>query len=335
MRRKNIMSFTPAVKHQKKLRLALYGASGSGKTYTALTFAKVLAGAGRIAVFDTERGRASLYADTFPIDAMEVEDEFDPNLYIKAIAEAGEAGYRVLVIDSLSHAWTGAGGVLDKVNNTRGNQFTDGWGKVGTPLQNKMMSAILRAPLHVIATMRTKTEYVVEQDERGKSVPKRIGTGPVQRADVEYEFDFVGSMEIEGNRLRFEKSPIVPLHGKTFPQPTGEVMQKILDWLSNGTPSDSKPKLPAPESKPKAPELTNAGAEKLSPELVSVEPHVTNANELLVEANKLTGNHYANIFQCKNAIDPAMKSWPAPSDTTTWNKYLSTLVDRVADKAAA
>jgi hypothetical protein len=227
--------FQKATRIQKKLRMSLAGPSGSGKTYTALSIAKGLAQNGKIAVIDTERGSASLYSDRFTFDVVEL-DNFNPENYLKAITEAGEAGYSVLIIDSLSHAWFGQGGVLDQVNKRGGNSFTDGWGKVGTPLQNRLMDAILNAPLHVIATMRVKSEYVVEPDERGKHVPRRIGLKEVQREGVEYEFDIVGIMDL-GNTLTIEKSRMPDLTGAIIDKPDGKIAARVLDWLGRGEAS--------------------------------------------------------------------------------------------------
>lgn len=231
--------FTKATKKQKKLRMSLAGPSGSGKTYTALAIATGLAQGGKIALIDTERGSASLYSDRFTFDVSEL-DSFNPENYIKGIAEAGEGSYSVLIIDSLSHAWFGQGGVLDQVNKRGGNSFTDGWGKVGTPLQNRLMDAILNAPLHVIATMRVKTEYVVEPDERGKSVPRRVGLKEVQREGVEYEFDVVGILD-SGNSMVIEKSRMPDLTGKIIDKPNGKFADSVLKWLDSGEAPASQP----------------------------------------------------------------------------------------------
>lgn len=227
-----MIQFKPAQKLQKKLRMALMGPSGSGKTFTALQLATELAGDGKIALLDTERGSASLYSDRFTFDACELES-FNPQNYIDAIAAAAQAGYKVLVIDSLSHAWVGEGGVLDQVNKRGGNSFTDGWGKVGTPLQNALLKAVLEAPMHVIATMRVKTEYAVEQDARGKSVPKRVGLAAVQRDGVEYEFDIIGVLDIQ-NTLTIEKTRMAALSGQIINKPDGKLGRQIGEWLSAG-----------------------------------------------------------------------------------------------------
>ena len=224
------MTFQRATRTQKKLRMALHGPSGSGKTFTALEIAKGLGD--KIALIDTERGSAALYGDKFAFDTVEL-DYFSVDTYISAINEAAEAGYDVLIIDSLSHAWNGLGGVLDAVNNTKGNTFTDGWGKVGTPQQNRLMDAILKCPCHVIATLRVKTDYEVERDDRGKVTPKKVGLAPVQRDGVEYEFDIVGSLNLE-NTLSVEKSRMIDLAGRIIPKPDRKLGAHILAWLNSG-----------------------------------------------------------------------------------------------------
>jgi hypothetical protein len=229
------MPFTRAVRLQKPLRMALHGPSGSGKTFTALEIAKGLGE--KIALIDTERGSATLYADKFVFDTIEL-DYYSVDNYIGAINEAAEGGYDVLVIDSLSHAWNGLGGVLDAVNNTRGNSFTDGWGKVGTPQQNRLMDAVLKSPGHVIVTLRVKTDYEVEKDDRGKSVPKKVGLAPIQRDGVEYEFDIVGGMSID-NCLTIEKSRMIELSGKIISKPDRRLGVHILGWLKSG--AEQKP----------------------------------------------------------------------------------------------
>jgi hypothetical protein len=233
------MSFKQAVRTQKKLRMALHGPSGSGKTYSALQISKGLGT--KIALIDTERGSASLYADRVQFDVIELE-YFSVDNYISGIGDAVEAGYDVLIIDSLSHAWTGLGGVLDAVNNTKGNTFTEGWGKVGTPQHNRLLDAILKAPLHIIVTLRVKTDYEVEKDERGKSVPKKVGMQPVQRDGIEYEFDIVGSLDSQ-NHMTIEKSRMIDIAGKQFEKPDEKFGKQVLAWLSTA-------KAPAPRINP-------------------------------------------------------------------------------------
>lgn len=227
-------SFAPASKAARKARIALAGPTGSGKTYTALTLAAGLDD--RIAVIDTERGSASLYsgAGMFTFDVLEM-NTYDPRDLVGALAAAGAAGYGVVIIDSLSHFWEGTGGMLEQVDHAAkragGNSF-GGW-KEARPIERQMIDALLAYPGHVIVTMRTKTEYVVEEDIRGKKVPRKIGLKPVQRDGIEYEFDIVGDLDIE-NTLVVTKTRCKELSGEVLSKPDELLAKRILAWLDDG-----------------------------------------------------------------------------------------------------
>lgn len=244
------LSFTKATKTQSRLRLALVGPSGSGKTYTALTIAQHLGK--RVAVIDTERGSASKYADIFTFDVLNL-DTFSPLTYVDAIKAAEAAGYDVLVIDSLSHAWMGKEGALEQVDNaakrsSSHNSYT-AWRDV-TPMHNALIDAMLQSRCHIIGTMRSKTEYVIEEDERGKKVPRKVGMAPVQRDGLEYEFDVVGDMDLENNFL-VSKTRCPALTGKVIKKPGKPLADTLAAWLSDGA-KPQEPELrvdiPAPEA---------------------------------------------------------------------------------------
>lgn len=224
--------FQKATKSQSRLRFALFGPSGSGKTFTALTVASAL---GKVAVIDTERGSASKYADLFDFDVLELST-YAPDKYVEAIHEAEQAGYDVIVIDSLSHAWNGVGGVLEMVDKTakrsQSNNSYTAWRDV-TPQHNALVDAITGSSLHVIATMRSKTEYVMEPNEKGKMQPRKVGLAPVQRDGMEYEFDVCGEMTID-NELLISKSRCFDLSGAVISKPTVEVGNTLKAWLSDG-----------------------------------------------------------------------------------------------------
>jgi len=227
--------FVKATKQQLKLRLALIGPSGSGKTYTALSIAQNLGG--RVAVIDTERASASKYADLFAFDVCELET-FSPNTYTQVIEQASCAGYDTLIIDSLSHAWMGKDGALEQVDkaakrSASGNSF-NAWREV-TPMHNALVNAILTANCHVIATMRAKTEYIIEKDSNGKSAPRKVGLAPVQRDGLEYEFDVVADMDLDNNMI-VSKSRCPALTGQVIAKPGSEVAQILLDWAGSGEP---------------------------------------------------------------------------------------------------
>jgi hypothetical protein len=226
--------FKKATKQQSRLRLALYGPSGSGKTFTALTIGAALGKP--VALIDTERGSASKYAgDVADFDVLELET-FEPAKYIAAIREAASAGYPTLVIDSLSHAWMGKGGLLDQAD-AKGGRF-DAW-KTLTPQQHALVDAILAYPGDIIVTMRTKTEYVVEKDERGKSAPRKVGLAPVQKDSIEYEFDIAASLDIE-NTMHVEKSRCPALSGAVIRKPGADVAKTLRAWLEGGVPAPPK-----------------------------------------------------------------------------------------------
>lgn len=263
------MSFVKATKKQSKLRLSLIGPSGSGKTYSALAIASHLGS--KVAVIDTERGSASKYAGEFSFDTMALNN-FHPQKYIDGIKEAQDAGYDVLVIDSLSHAWMGKDGALELVDKAAKRQQSQNtytaWKEV-TPLQNALVDAILQSNMHVIVTMRAKTEYVMETNERGKSVPRKIGMAPVQRDGMEYEFDVVADMDLDNNMI-VSKSRCKDLNGLVVPKPGKNVADTLLNWLTDGAPIDAPDAAPAPESPASSPKPPQTTTEPTKPALPSL-----------------------------------------------------------------
>jgi len=232
------MGFQRATKKQAKARIGLIGPSGSGKTYTALRLATNMGM--RVALIDTERGSAAKYADKFVFDTMELID-YNPQNYINGIKDAEAAGYDVLIIDSLSHAWSGTGGILDIVDTATaksrsGNAFTTGW-REASPLHNKLIESMLSARLHLIVTMRSKMEYVLEDDGKGGKKPRKVGLAPVQRDGMEYEFDIVGDMDLEHNFI-VSKTRCDLLDGKVFNKPGEDLAAIIMGWLSDGDEDD-------------------------------------------------------------------------------------------------
>lgn len=230
------IQFSKATKAKAKARIALAGPTGSGKTYTALRVASVLA-PGSIALLDTERGSASKYADEFDFDTSE-PDSYSLELLIDALTAAGAAGYGCFVVDSLSHFWMGQGGMLEAVDQStkRSNSssaWNSGW-KEMRPVERRMIDALLAYPGHVIATMRTKTEWVVEPNQQGKQQPRKIGTKPEQREGIEYEFDVVGDLSTE-NELVITKTRCSALKRAVIQEPGEELAQTIKDWLEAGT----------------------------------------------------------------------------------------------------
>jgi hypothetical protein len=232
-------AFKKAVKHESKLRLAISGPSGSGKTYSALAIGT---GLGKVALVDTEHGSASKYADIFEFDVMELDAPYHPQRYVEAIHAAEAAGYDVVVIDSLTHAWAGQGGVLSLVDDAAarsrsGNSYT-AW-KEGTPVHNMLVEAIVTSKIHVIGTMRSKTEYTLVTDSRGKQAPQKMGMAPIQRDGFEYEFDIMFEMDIQ-NRAVVTKTRCPDLTNAVIERPNGNVAETLKIWLSGAPDTRSR-----------------------------------------------------------------------------------------------
>lgn len=237
-----------ATKEQAKARIGLIGPSGSGKTWTALTLASALGT--NIVVIDTENASASKYADSFDFSVL-VLDDYAPQTYVEAIRYCEQQGFDVIVIDSLSHAWVGKGGALEQVDqaakrlasrpNARENTF-GAWREV-TPHHNALVDALVRCNAHLIATMRAKTEYIVEQ-VGNRATPRKVGLAPVQRDGMEYEFDIVADMN-QDHDLIVTKTRCVAMDGLIVNKPGPEVGQTIKAWLSDGVAAAATEEPPA------------------------------------------------------------------------------------------
>lgn len=222
------MEFQKAVRKRAKLRLALAGPSGSGKTHSALLIAAGLGG--RIAVIDTERSSASLYSHLVEFDALELNPPFAPERFCEALHAAAKAGYSVCIIDSITHEWDGAGGCLESNEELahakfKGNTWA-AWNET-TPRHRAFIDAMLQSPMHVIVTVRSKTETV---QEGGKV--KKLGMKAVQRDGVEYEFTTVLDLEHERHYAIATKD-----RTNLFTSPhvvTVETGQRIAAWLESG-----------------------------------------------------------------------------------------------------
>jgi hypothetical protein len=230
------MGFKKATKAAAKLRLGLVGPAGSGKTMTALRVGHGLGG--RVAVIDTERGSASLYSGEHGLDFDVLElESYEAEKFIQAIAQAEQAGYDVLIIDSLSHAWAGKGGILEFVDNAAkrsgGGSFS-GW-RDATPRHNQLVDAILGAKLHIICTLRSKVEHVIEQ-VNGRTQVRKVGLQPVQRDGLEYEFTVVGDVT-QDHELIITKTRAAWLKDKIIREAGEELGQQLAAWLSDGTPA--------------------------------------------------------------------------------------------------
>lgn len=245
------LTFAPAAKVQLKGRVAICGPTGAGKTWTALGFARTLAGPdGNIAVVDTENRSASYYAPFFRFDVANVRPPYDVRSLIDTIRSLDRAAtHQVLVIDSLSHYWEGEGGILDQVDAVKakgGNQWSDPW-SVATPLQRELIDTIRNCGMHVVVCMRSVMLYVPEEylDRNGikRTKPTKVGLKPRQREGVEYEFTVMIDMDLETHRAVVTKSRCHEIADAVAePDRHLDIAEKFARWLDEGaaalTPGD-------------------------------------------------------------------------------------------------
>ena len=235
------MAFKKVQRKAAKMRVALAGPSGAGKTLSALYLAYGVTGDWeKIALIDTEHGRGQFYGNRSDLNIgeylyQELTPPFSAERYIAVAKEAQQAvgSDGVVIIDSFSHAWEGEGGVLDFKESVEKqankNSFT-AWNDAGKK-QNLLINELLSLDCHVIVTMRTKMAYTMEQNERGKTVPVKIGLAPVQRENTEYEFDLV--LNIARNHIAVVSKDTTFLDNWSGVI-TPELGTSLRDWLSEG-----------------------------------------------------------------------------------------------------
>ena len=239
--------FHKAERKRGKLRLAIAGPAGSGKTYSALLIAFGIGG--KVAFIDTERGSGELYDHLGEYDACTLEAPFEPKKYVAAIKAAEVAGYDTIIIDSLTHAWAGTGGLLDRhgmIADKSGNSWS-AWRMV-TPQHNELVDALLQSSCHIIATMRSKMEYT-QVEEGGKKSVKKLGMSPIQRDGMEYEFTVF--MDIDQNHTASSTKDRTMLFDGQYFKPSKQTGKLLMDWLERAPEAQASQQ---PENMPAAPQ---------------------------------------------------------------------------------
>lgn len=237
------MEFSTAKRSDVKIKMALAASSGGGKTFSSLLIAKGLR-AGKmeeVGVLQTEPGRAQCYLDIGEFKVLELEPPFSPAKYIEGIEAAEKIGLRCLVIDSLSDEWAGIGGALDmhsKAADAVKNSFA-AWKNV-TPKHEALFNKILSSKLHIIATMKKKNDYVLEINDKGKQVPRRIGVKDIQREGTEYRWMLQFDLDQENNMATVVKDNTSLFQGRPAFKITEETGAMIRDWCLGKTKKEKK-----------------------------------------------------------------------------------------------
>ena len=222
------MELRKSSKKQAKIKLALAGCAGSGKTFSSLLLAYGMTNDwSKIAIIDTENGSADLYSHLGNYNVLALKSPFMPENYIKAIEVCENAGMEVVIIDSISHCWEY---LLDFHSQMAGNSFTN-WGKI-TPRQNAFTQKILTSSSHIISTMRTKQDYVLNE-KNGKLVPEKVGLKTVMRDGIDYEFTIVLDVDMK-HFARASKDRTNLFADKPDFVITSETGKAILDWCNEG-----------------------------------------------------------------------------------------------------
>lgn len=278
------MEIRKAERKKAKLRLGIAAPSGAGKTYSALLMAFGLGG--KIGLIDTEHGSGDLYAHLGDYDIIGIEAPYTVKKYIEAISAFEADGYNTIIIDSLSHAWAGDGGLLDKQGKMadRGTNSFVAWRTI-TPEHNNLVDAMLRSPSHIIATMRAKQEYVLETNDKGKQQPKKVGMAPVQREGMEYEFTVMLDVDM-GHIASASKDRTSLFDGQFFKidKSTGE---RLLGWLQTGVDAAAL----------KTPEALNQYTD------TAIDANIT-AWRSVVDAGKKTPDTLIAFLKTKNTFTP-------------------------------
>ena len=223
------MKFSQATRKRVFLKLAITGPTGSVKTYSANLLAAGLADGGKIAILDTENKSASLYADRFKFDVLDVSPPFTETKFIEGIRGAVQEGYSILIIDSFSHAWQGILDYKAALDAKGGNSYVN-WNKASAKF-NDVLSALLQSQIHIIACMRSKMDYILEPDSKGRMAPRRVGLAPIMRDGIEYEFTTVFDGDLD-HFVTVSKDRTGLFVDQRF-QITEDTGHKLLEWLAS------------------------------------------------------------------------------------------------------
>lgn len=222
-----MMQLRVSSKKQVKIKLALQGCSGSGKTYSALLLAYGLTNDWtKVAVIDSEGMSADLYSHLGNYNVLTLEEDFAPETYIQAVEICVKAGMQVIIIDSISQCWDN---LLEYHANLQGNSFTN-WQKI-TPRLNTLMQKILQSDSHIICTMRCKQDYVLNE-KNGKMVPEKVGLKAIMRDGIDYEFTIVFDLSLKHLATASKDRTSLFMDKPDFII-TSDTGRTILQWCNN------------------------------------------------------------------------------------------------------
>lgn len=240
----NIPAPRRAEKKKVKLKMAVQGPSGSGKTWGALSLAKNLWPNAKVCVVDTENDSASLYADHFEFDTIPLTPPFHTERYISCVDMAVKLGYDVLIIDQISHQWDGEGGILrrkEELDRRPGSNSFTNWSAF-TPEHEKFKQAIVQAPIHLIATMRSKQDHILVTNEKGKQMPQKVGMAAIQREGFDYEFTLVFDVQMD-HKATVSKDRTSLFNEEIVDLAAAKTADRLRAWMENGAEVKTAPQV--------------------------------------------------------------------------------------------
>ncbi|MBK6365293.1 MAG: AAA family ATPase [Saprospiraceae bacterium] len=218
-----------AERQQAKIKLALQGPSGSGKTFSSILLAKGLTNdLSKVCLIDTENGSADLYAHLGDFKVITLVKPYTPERYIQAMELAESAGMECIIIDSISHCWEY---LVDFHAGLTGNSFTN-WSRI-TPRLNNLVSKMLTSNAHIIATLRVKQDYILQDKGNGKMIPEKVGLKSIQRDGFDYEFTIALEIDIHHFANCSKDRTGLFINASPF-KITEDTGKQILEWCKAG-----------------------------------------------------------------------------------------------------
>ena len=226
------MKLQKAQRNQVKLRLGLSGASGFGKSYSALLLAYGITNDWtKIAIIDTENNSASLYSHLGDFNVLSLNEPYAPERYIQAIEVCEKEEIEVVIIDSITHEWSGKGGCLE-LHEQLGGRFQD-WAKI-TPRHQAFIDKILNSNCHIITTVRRKTDYSLDKDGNGKTKVMKLGTKEITRDGFEYELTVNFELINDNHLVTASKDRTGLFSGKPEFVINSSTGKKLIEWCNLG-----------------------------------------------------------------------------------------------------
>lgn len=258
-----MFKFDTVTREQSKASILIEGLTGKGKSGLALILGYHLAKHNWEKVFDidTENNSIQLFEgltssagpvfENFKVGKFTPDLKYKPSHYELFKQAALDAGAEVVINDSVSHAWTYEGGILDmiaalkKTNKRYERDSYAAWGDDAiVEEKQKLMQLFRDHRCHVISTVRVKEKMEYDRDENGKTTLTSLGEQQIMQADVKYEPDLVLHMITPGRAVGTEvKHPVAKViksryaileEGETY-EFTPSLCDQIAQYLDEGT----------------------------------------------------------------------------------------------------